>query len=303
MITKQPGNHALFGIAVFALTSILVLPRAAAAESNPPNLKAALLFYTWTWDKFQAHKKINFQEDGHFYVPKEGMHKWSITGPQTVRVTYFDGTKGTFTFDREFKTYTNSHQIHGTRLETREALDSDPKNGPAAANSAPSKAPESRIEELIERKNIIVEDIFGPLNNPVPTSIREYLADLRENLLDEAAKKPVAGSNAYDLGVRFCNGLISAYDEREIMAARLRNNTPSNAAGKPNTMKDHPNWVDYVRERAEARAATHDNKLETAFARNTKLQWSQRSEQLRKALDAFYAQFRQAARQPVAAKQ
>jgi len=171
------------------------------------------------------------------------------------------------------------------------------------ANSVTSKAAESRIEELIERKNTIVEDIFGPLNNPVPASIREYLADLRENLLDEAAKKPVASSNTYDFGVRFCNGLISAYDERQLMVARLRNNSPSNAAGKPITMKDHPNWADYERERREARAATHDNKLETAFARNTRLQWAQRSEQLRKALDAFYAQFRQAARQPVAAKQ
>ena len=177
-----------------------------------------------------------------------------------------------------------------------------PATPTTAAHSIPAKAPETRIEELIERKNTIVEDIFGPLDNPVPTSIREFLADLRENLLDEAAKKPAASSSAYDLGVRFCNGLISAYDERELMAARLRNNTPSNAAGKPSTMRNHPNWVDYERERAEARAATHDNKLETAFAKNTKLQWSQRSEQLRKALDASYAQFRQAARQPVAAK-
>jgi len=161
----------------------------------------------------------------------------------------------------------------------------------------------SRIDEIIERKNMIMEDIFGPIDRPVPISMREYIADLRENLLDEGAKSPVASSNAYELGARFCNGLISSFDEREIMAARLRNNAASGAAGKPVATKNRPSWKDYLRERDEAAVSTRNNKLETAFAKNNKLQWVQRAEQLRKSLDANYAQFRQAAREPAKAKQ
>src|SRR5205814_7420072 len=119
---------------------------------------------------------------------------------------------------------------------------------------ASSKPGETRIDELIQRKNIISDDLFGDLDKNVPASIRDYLADLRENLLDEGARKPVASKQAYDLGARFCNGLIASYDEREKMAARLRSNSPGGAAGSPTTTKVRPNWIDYLRERDEAAA-------------------------------------------------
>jgi hypothetical protein len=176
------------------------------------------------------------------------------------------------------------------------------KKEESAPPAVTAKAPETRIDELIERKSVIADDLFGALDKEVPASIRDYLADLRENLLDEAARKPVASKDAYNLGARFCNGLIAVYDEREMMAARLRNNAPGQAAGAPTTTKVHPNWIDYLRERDEAAAASHNNTIETPFAKMNIMQWRTRAGELRRTLDAFYAQFRAAARQPVTPK-
>jgi hypothetical protein len=168
--------------------------------------------------------------------------------------------------------------------------------------ATPSKQPETRIDELIERKSVIVDDLFGELDRHVPASIRDYLSDLRENLLDEGARHPIASQQAYALSAQFCNGLIGAYDEREKMAGRLRDDAPSQAAGAPITMKVHPNWIDYLRERDEAAAATHNNTIETPFAKMNILQWKTRAVELRRTLDDLYARFRAAARQPVTPK-
>ena len=177
---------------------------------------------------------------------------------------------------------------------------------PAAPPTPPAPSvpavSQTRIDELIEHKRVLADDLFGPLDRDVAPSIRDYLADLRENLLDEGARHPVATPQAYDMASQFCNGLISAFDEREIMATRLRNDAPSNAAGEPTIQRLQPNWIDYLRERDQAAAITHNNTLQTPFARANILQWSNRALQLRQSLDAYYVQFRAAARQPVPPK-
>jgi hypothetical protein len=229
-----------------------------------------------------------------------------VLGPATARIhestAFFNDTFTAY----EIKTPKGVVTAKGRRKAAVAQAPTVPKqeNPAFAATPAPasasSKPPETRIDELIERKNVIADDLFGPLNREVPASIREYLADLRENLLDEGARKPVASKEAYDLGARYCNGLIGAYDEREKMAARLRNNAPGGVAGVPTTTKVHPNWIDYLRERDEAAAASHNNTLETSFAKTNILQWRTRAAELRKTLDTFYVQFRAAARQPAA---
>lgn len=294
----------LLSIAVYALTSILLLPRTLAAE--PTTAEQVLTSYKWKWVSNGVEEgEAVFGIDGRIKPTKDsGFYHWKVTDTRSFYLHEKKKGNASFTFNEDFTEFRGhikpKWNIVGTRMNPVAAV---APNAPVAAAKPVANAPESRIAELIERKNTIVEDVFGPLDKPVPTSMREYISDLRENLLDECAKQPVASSRAYDLGSRFCNALISAFDEREALAARLRNNAPGHLAGKPTTTKDHPHWVDYERERAEARAATHDNKLETAFAKNNKLQWATRAEVLRKNLDASYALFRQAAREPATAKQ
>ena len=167
---------------------------------------------------------------------------------------------------------------------------------PAPAN-VPQAAMPGKLDELREKAASLVDIALTPLAKESSASFQGYVMDLRESILDEAARKPVATPQAYTLAVQRCNMLIGTNNERTATVTRLNNNKPTNAAKGASTTRDHPNWQDLVRESQESARATYNNTIETPFHKGITVAWGLRVVELRKYLDAAIAQFRGALRQ------
>jgi hypothetical protein len=153
--------------------------------------------------------------------------------------------------------------------------------------------------------------VLAPLDQSVPSDIRQNVTYLREDLLDEAAKEPKTGPETYKLGAQFCDALIAALDERDRMLARAgfraaeanaRTGVTSEALEARRNYK--MSWPQYARENAQ-RAEIKSQAITNAkvMAERPKLEWSQRTDQIRPTLDGLYKQFRASMRQSAPAKQ
>jgi len=153
--------------------------------------------------------------------------------------------------------------------------------------------------------------VLAPLDAGVPPDIRQNVTYLREDLLDEAAKKPKASVEAYKVGEQLCNTMIAALDERDRTLARAgfraveaqaRTGVTSQALEARRNYK--MSWPQFAREESQ-RAELKSQAINSAavMAERPKLEWSQRTDKIRPTLDALYKQFRAALRQSEPAKQ
>ena len=101
--------------------STAVTPQINHPSSEPAGLREALMSYTWFWvdTHVNLHRNVDFQNDGEFYVVRGKPSHWKLTGSQTMEVVLDNGYRTTLTFDPSFKSFTNSNQISGTRLERK----------------------------------------------------------------------------------------------------------------------------------------------------------------------------------------
>lgn len=136
-------------------------------------------------------------------------------------------------------------------------------------------------------------------------------------MLDEAVKGGTANSATYNWGVRFCGVILAALTERETKVTQAH---ASSAVGSSdelgarrrdfNTDRKHlpvlynSNWLVYQRELNEEKARKENaTRVDVFFSENRRLQWTERANQIRRGAEAFYEQFRTAARQPATARQ
>jgi hypothetical protein len=191
-----------------------------------------------------------------------------------------------------------------------------------AAPGAPAKADPTSIEILSKQAPNTLEWALAPLDRKAPAELRENLTLLREYILDEEAKQPAASADAYKLGEQLCNDLIATLNERDKMLvragytavqAKVNMSEITNQAlearrttGAPPAWCPAPRfstWPTYQREK-DQREELRKAKENGAALVNQRpiLEWADRSAQIRRIVDALYAQYRQAARQPVALK-
>ncbi len=148
--------------------------------------------------------------------------------------------------------------------------------------------------------------VLSPLDQSFPTDIRQNLTYLREDLADEATRKPIASPDAYRLGTQLCNTLTAILDERTQTQARAgfrsveanaRTGVTSQALeARRNYMMSWPQYAREGSQRAELKSQAVNNAA--LMAERPKLDWSQRAAQLGKTIDTLYVQFRAALRQP-----
>ena len=152
--------------------------------------------------------------------------------------------------------------------------------------------------------------VLAPLDAGVPPDIRQNVTYLREDLLDEAAKKPKASPEAYKVGEQLCNTMIAALDERDRTLARAgfraveaqaRTGVTNQALEARRNYK--MSWPQFAREESQ-RAELKSQAVAGAavMTAKPKLEWSQRTDQIRPTLDGLYKQFRAALRQGEAVK-
>jgi hypothetical protein len=181
---------------------------------------------------------------------------------------------------------------------------------PAAAITGPSiPAPAIQVQSLLETLSLQAPNasawVLAPLDAAGPPNIRQNLTCLREDLLDEFAKKPKAGADAYKTGKQLCDTMVAALDERDrtlasagfrAVEANARTGVTSQALEARRNYQ--MSWPQFARENAQ-RAELKAQAINSAavLAERPKLEWSQRTDQIRPALDTLYKQFRAALRQ------
>jgi hypothetical protein len=183
-----------------------------------------------------------------------------------------------------------------------------PESAPLAASAPKAEALPSPAEVLAKQAPNALEWALSPLDRPAPPDIRENLTLLREDLLDEAAKKPAFNSAAYKLGQELCNELIGAFDERDKMlvragytAAQARANMGEITNQALEARRRFTNWPTYQREK-DQRNELRKEKVNGAELEKQRpvLEWADRGVQIRRMVDALYAQYREATRRPLA---
>jgi hypothetical protein len=182
----------------------------------------------------------------------------------------------------------------------------------AIAAGAPVNREATCIEILSKQAPNALEWALAPLDRTTPSDIRQNLTYLREDMLDEAAKKPAASAEAYKFGEQVCNDLIAALNERDqarvhagFTAAQAKVNMGeiTNQALEARRSSRAMAWPTYQREK-DQREVLRKAKENAAALENQRpiLEWADRGAQIRKMVDALYAQYREAARRPASAK-
>ena len=201
---------------------------------------------------------------------------------------------------------TGSSQFRNIRIEDLGGPKAVPL-APPAISAVQTDANQPRIEILKDQAPNAMEWALAPLDQTVPGNIRQNLTFLREDLLDEGAKKPGASPAAYTLGSQLCNTLLGILEERtqtqiragfRAVEANARTGITSEALEARRDYK--MSWPQFARENAQ-RAELKSQAVNNAavMAERPKVDWAARTVPLRKSLDALYAQFRNALRQPV----
>ena len=173
---------------------------------------------------------------------------------------------------------------------------------PTAATPAPAP---SLLPSFSKQIPNISAWVLAPLEQSVPADIRQNLTFLREDLVDEAKRKPAASTAAYQAGAQLCNTLLAILDERnqaQVRAgfrgveANARTGITSQALeARRNYMMSWPQYAREGAQRAELKSQAINNAQ--VMKERPKVEWSQRTAQLGKILDNLYAQFRAALRQ------
>ena len=189
------------------------------------------------------------------------------------------------------------------------------------ASGAPAKAEQTCIEILSEQAPNALEWALAPLDRATPPDIRRNLMNLREDLLDEAAKKPAASAEAYKLGQELCNDLIDTLNERDKMLVRagytaaqskVNMGEITNQALEARRSAAAPSgwhasgamaWPTYQREKDQREELRKVKENGAALEKQRPiLEWAGRSAQVREIVDTLYAQYRAAARKPSSLK-
>ena len=132
-----------------------------------------------------------------------------------------------------------------------------------------SKPGESPVETLTQQAPNAMEWALAPLDQAVPGDIRQNLTFLREDLLDEGAKKPKASPEAYTLASKLCDTLLATLQERYLaqghaefrnVEANARTGVTSEALEARRSYK--MSWPQFAREesqRAELKSQATNN--------------------------------------------
>jgi len=211
--------------------------------------------------------------------------------------------------------------VHLRNVRIKDLSSASPATSSPAIAATQGDSNQARIEVLKEQAPNAVEWVLAPLDRTVPEGIRQNLMVLREDLLDEQAKAPAASAATYKLGQELCNRLVETLNERDqarvragYTAAQAKANMGEitnqalearRTAAVPSGRRTSGSmaWPTYFRE-VDQREELRKQKQNGAALENQRpiLEWADRGAQIRKVLDAAYAQFREAARQPLAPK-
>lgn len=179
-----------------------------------------------------------------------------------------------------------------------------PTPAPSSLSTIRTDANQPRINVIKDQGPNAAEWALTPLDAAIPTDIRQNLTFLREDLLDEGAKAAKSKLEAYKLASDYCDKLLTALDQRDLARAKAGYAAAQADADKrvSNQALDarrnyQMSWPQFSREESQ-RAALRENETDKADVKKQRLkvEWTQRSVQMRNYLDTVYRQLREAMR-------
>lgn len=286
-----------------------IAPAAVPTSPGPASLKDALLAYKWSWthkninNELQLPKEVHFLPNGELKTSAGEVWHWRLEGPQAVRVFFEPGVVGiVLVTDASWQSMTwngGRQAVAATRLSS---------SPPAAGTivNIQTDANQPRIEVIKDQGPNATEWALTPLDEAIPSDIRQNLTFLREDLLDEGAKAAKSTPEAYKLASDYCDKLLAALDQRELArvnagyrAAQADANKATSTQALDARRNHQMSWPQYAREESQ-RAALRENETNKADVKKERLkvEWATRATQMRSYLDNLYRQLREAMRQP-----
>jgi hypothetical protein len=299
--------------AVRSLVVLWFLTLAGGARLNAAakSLEEAITSNMWSWEYHDAGKDkkepIRFSRDGVATNLKYFTAHWEIAGPHTLILRMHD-MRAPLTFNEDFTRY-EGIDFHGKiKVWGVPGERINPNEMAPAMQSAPSAAPATTgptcIAILSAQAPNALEWALAPLKRNIPPDMRQTLTYLREDMLDEGAKKPAANAEAYRLGAHLCNELIGTLDERDKMLVRAGYTAVQSKVNMGEitnqaleARRRFTNWPTYQREKDQRDELRKEKQNAAALERQRPvMEWANRGDQIRKMVDLLYAQYREAAR-------
>ncbi|MFZ4593413.1 MAG: hypothetical protein ACOYOF_04095, partial [Verrucomicrobiaceae bacterium] len=230
-----------------------------------------------------------------------------INGQSTVDVTdevkrYNSGLIGLQIHNPMVPKVVQFKDIKLKRLQPAQAAFAGTANQiPATIQSDPNQP---RIEVVKDQGPNATEWALTPLEEAIPSDIRQNLTYLREDLLDEAKQSPEAATDAYALASDYCDKILNALDQRDLArvnagysAAQADANVRVTSQALESRRNYKMSWPQYAREQSQ-RAEIRRQQSAGADVRKEqiKVNWATRSVQMRAYLDDLYTKLRAALR-------
>jgi hypothetical protein len=175
---------------------------------------------------------------------------------------------------------------------------------PPLLTTIQSDANQPRIEVIKDQGPNATEWALTPLDEAIPADIRQNLTFLREDLLDEGKKAAKSSPDAYKLASDYCDKILTALDQRDLArvnagyaAAQADANKATSTQALDARRNHQMSWPQFSREESQ-RAALRQNEADKADVKKQRLkvEWTNRSLQMRSYLDDLYRQLREAMR-------
>ncbi len=290
------------------LAPVMAAPSSPAPA--PVSIKDALVNYKWSWthqnvgNASQVPKEVQFFENGEVKTTLGETWQWGLEGTHEVRIKFTPGTEGiVLRSDAKWEVFkfTAKQTVTAVRLVP---LNAAAPGAPAA--SVETTAAQARIEVLKEQGPNAVEWALAPLDEAIPSDIRQNLTHLREDLLDEAKKNPKGSASAYQIGSEYCDKILAALDLRDLARVNAGYSAAQADADKKisNQALDarrnfQMSWPQYRREESQ-RSALRQQQENVADLKKerSKVDWTNRVLKMRDHLDDLYGRLREALRQP-----
>jgi len=323
----------LASVALAGLLACILLPPADAADPAGIVLGKTLVANKWLWARDGRdgmwRTTLTFHSDGTISNPTDH-HTWYwwVVDGRTVHLQFHRNpgqpsvvdlkTGMTLAFTADLMSFRGVYLPDPTSPSATGKLKGPsgavideakipmvPASAPAAVAPAATPAPkQTLIEVLSEQAPNALEWALAPLDQKIPSDIRQNLTFLREDLLDEAAKKPTAGAEAYKLGQKLCDELLATLDERDkavVHAGYTSAQAKANIVVDSQALEARRNymmsWPQYKREKDQRREIQKEQDAHAALMKERPVvDWADRGAQIRKIVETLYAQYREAAR-------
>jgi hypothetical protein len=267
-----------------------------------------LLSSKWRWHNAAPLKDFNeiiiFNRDGKGISTEGTPLTWWSTKDSSIHFRFSTYQEIEIRFEKDsVDRFTGFRVVDGTAAGWGERI-LEPSKSTLILTSIQTDGSLPRIQVIKDQGPNATEWALTPLDEVIPADIRQNLALLREDLLDEGKKAAKSSPEAYKLASDYCDKILTALDQRDLArvnagyaAAQADANKRISTQALDARRNHQMSWPQFSREESQ-RAALRANESDKADVKKQRLkvEWTNRAVQMRSYLDGLYRRLREAMR-------